>query len=383
MAIQKIYYQGEFFGYLIQELNLVFFEEMRAAAELFNNGTTYIVDGKSQMIAAGDTVSSRDEYELAEEEREDFKRAWNEKGEEKEGIITYTARGVRYMSCYSQFEHMDWTIFSSVNVDEVLETQEGIQELSLMIVAVLALLLVAIQVIFSKGIAEPFDRMIHKFNLIKETKDYSIRMDEIGKNEIAVISEEINSLLSSIQAYISLEQKKHVALQEKAQRDPLTGIYNKKTIETIICDALGQEKPARVACLFVDVDDFKNFNTLYGHMGGDQVLCFIARELEKYANGLAGRQGGDEFVAFLNDAPEASVLAESIRKLLAGLNNGLILGEENERIPVRCSIGAILAESTISYADLIQFADEAMYQVKHSGKNSYAVLTFPNSDLTC
>lgn len=383
-AIQPIWDPDtdEKLGYVIQELNLRFFEDMRVSTPVFNNGTVYLIDSKGQMIAAGDSVSSRQDYVLTEEERADFLSAWQARDEDSQsGLLFYHVGGDRYMSCYSYFTHTDWHVISSVNMDEVLQTREGYRDLALLIALVLSLLAISAHLVVSYCVAGPIDGMIEKFRRITDTKDYSIRMEEFGRNEIGAIARGINDLLASIEAYIRLEHEKQAELAKKAERDPLTGLLNKESIAGEICRRLPEGPEKRAACLFVDVDDFKGFNTKYGHIGGDRVLCFVADALSYFAQGLAGRQGGDEFVAFIEDAPDAHSLASKIQALLDNLNTGIVLEKDGACVPIRCSIGAALVQGPLQYERLLSLADEAMYYIKNdNGKNGFSIVEYPDKE---
>lgn len=372
-AVQELYCGDTLSGYIVQELNLSFFEDVRSSASLFNNGTIYLLDGAGQMIAAGDTVESRENFVLSKDEQNDFFRAWSGRDPgNDQGLLFYQARGERYMSCYSGFNHTDWTIISSINMDQILRIRESYVDLALLILCVLVVLLIAVNLIISRNIVKPIDGMISKFNKIRASQDYSIRMDETGGNELAVISKEINFLLSDIEAYILLEQYKQAQLVEKTQRDPLTGLYNKDILRQYLKSTLQQGR--RIAFIFLDVDDFKDYNTRYGHMGGDQVLCFIAGALNTLANGMAGRQGGDEFTAVLTDITDKAAVEDAIHGLLETLNQGVAL-EGEPPVSVHCSIGAALSEPGMDADELITLADQAMYEVKHHGKNNCRVLS--------
>lgn len=370
-AVQEIDNGGTPVGYVVQELNLSFFEEVRSSAALFNNGTIYILDSNGQMIAAGDAQSTRDNYELTPGERDDYLRAWeNRDPNARSGILRYKARGQRYMTYYSDFEFTDWRMLSSVCVDEVLQTGETLRRLAMLIVAELAVLLAAVRFIVSRSIARPIGHMLKKFQHIRDSGDYSCRMDDLGKNELGVISREINALLTHVESSITRQQQKQDQLRRQAQRDPLTGLFNKEAIGQL----LRLELDKGTACLFVDVDDFKEFNTRYGHMGGDRVLCFIAETLSDFSGGIAGRQGGDEFVAFLRNLPDRAALEKTIQALLDTLNRGVTLEDGGAPVPVPCSIGAVLTDGGAGYEEMVELADRAMYEIKHGGKNGFCVL---------
>lgn len=377
-AIQQIFCGDKFCGYLVLELNLSFFEELRNSASLFNNGTIYLLDGKGQMIAAGDTVQSRDHFVLSTDEQEDFLRAWEARDRSKaEGLLFYKARGERYMSCYTGFTHTDWRMISSINIDQILRTKEGCWDLFLLIAFVLVFLLAALNLILSHNVITPIQQLVSLFSQIERTHDYTIRIKETGCSEIGIVTQGVNSLLNSMEACMASEKEKQALLAEKARRDPLTGLYNKDVLREYLQEALESKK--RVAFLFLDVDDFKSFNTQYGHMGGDRVLCFIADALRDFAGEMAGRQGGDEFVAFLEDVTDREALAESLGRLLSQLNRGITLQEGCGPVKIRCSIGAAMSAPGSDCEALVTLADQAMYEVKHHGKNRFFIFSHEKS----
>lgn len=385
VAIQELYSQDKKIGYLVQELNLKFFESVRVSANLFNNGTIYLTDGRGNMISAGDSLTSLEHYVTSENERGDFHRAWEERDKDAaEGFLRYMVNGEHYLTYYSGFENLDWHIMSTINMDKVLETKNAYTRLALLIAGLLAVLLLAVNWYVRAYIARPIQGMIKRFRAIRETKDYSIRMNAVSNSEIGVIGNEINELLGSIEAYVRQEQAKKEDFKKKAQCDALTGLYNKSAIKQLLRAALEMAKVnnRQIALLFLDVDNFKAFNTAYGHFGGDQVLQFIAEKLGAVSGGFAARQGGDEFVACFPDVgpepgnPDAAVcyLESLCKRLICQLNSGLEL-ESGETVPVHCSIGIVLSSGNEkSLEELLVRADEAMYKIKHHGKNSYCIL---------
>lgn len=376
-AVQQIIDGGEICGYLVEELNLSFFEEVRQSASLFNNGTIYILDGKGQLVTAGDSSDSREEFVLSEDEQSDFQRAWSTRDENStSGVLKYRARGDHYLSCYARINGMDWIIISSVNMDEVLRTREGFYRLFLLIASVLVILMVLVQAFFRHNISDPVKEMIDRFRQIRENQDYSIRMDQTERNEIGIICEQVNSLLAGIENYIRTQKLEQERLKTRAERDPLTGLFNKASIEQILRMELerAQVEQSPILCLFLDVDNFKQFNTLHGHIGGDRVLSFIAQTLAEAARGPAARVGGDEFVACLGELSRGE--AHSILEdLLARINRGVVLEEGGDRVKVCCSIGAVFSDDVSTYEQLIARADEAMYDIKRQNKNGYRIWT--------
>ena len=104
---------------------------------------------------------------------------------------------------------------------------------------------------------------------------------------------------------IDAQKKKERELQEKSQRDSLTGLLNHSTIKQQITHRLQKMKRGQVGYLIVlDVDSFKKINDTNGHLFGDAVLCSFADEMNKlFPDALKGRIGGDEFVCYVEDMP--------------------------------------------------------------------------------
>ena len=159
------------------------------------------------------------------------------------------------------------------------------------------------------------------FKDIKATQDYSKRLPKSNSVEMNQLSDEINGLLTHIEDENIQEKERQRHLRELAECDPLTGINNKKAIEQKMLAMVqsATDKKVRISVGFLDIDDFKDYNTNYGHQEGDNVIKFVANTLKENFKGEVGRNGGDEFV-FGYEGREAvanssiSVLAASCQK---------------------------------------------------------------------
>jgi diguanylate cyclase (GGDEF)-like protein len=106
-------------------------------------------------------------------------------------------------------------------------------------------------------------------------------------------------------------------LQELSIRDPLTGCYNRRHLNTIVrqCDA---DPESEWGCIYLDIDHFKQFNDTNGHAEGDSILVKMARYLMRHvrAEEAVVRIGGDEFLVVLCDAGEEQTrqVASRLRK---------------------------------------------------------------------
>ena len=153
-----------------------------------------------------------------------------------------------------------------------------------------------------------------------------------------------------------------------SQTDSLTTLMNRRGFQASVSRILDIASGAlnRHVLVMLDADDFKLINDTYGHMHGDQVLSRIAEHMRRTfrITDLFGRLGGDEFAAFLVNFQDEGVIRKKIEELLARLReDGL-----------SCSMGiAMFPEHGSTFQQLYQSADIALYQVKNSGKNGFAI----------
>jgi diguanylate cyclase (GGDEF)-like protein len=165
-------------------------------------------------------------------------------------------------------------------------------------------------------------------------------------------------------------------LNELAERDGLTGLYNRRIFDDYVERLWRQSRreDTAVAIIFVDIDFFKSYNDLYGHQAGDDCLKKVAKCIARGAKrpfDFAARYGGEEFVLVLYGPPEeyARTVPEQIRRDVLEL--AIPHGGSQAAKHVTVSVGLSLAspETSRSLAGAIQTADEALYQAKREGRN--------------
>ncbi|GAC1046175.1 GGDEF domain-containing protein [Rhizobium sp. No.120] len=175
----------------------------------------------------------------------------------------------------------------------------------------------------------------------------------------------LSKFVLAIAIVIFINERQHVAIKNLADRDPLTGLYNRRSF-----NAKAPSEPQQGdAVLFLDIDHFKQLNDRFGHAIGDQVLSMMARAVESIlpASALFARQGGEEFVVFLPASVGDAVLhAERIRKTVADLRFPTIGAD----LTVTTSVGIARAgHQGDTLSDLCREADRALYLAKARGRN--------------
>jgi diguanylate cyclase (GGDEF)-like protein len=165
-------------------------------------------------------------------------------------------------------------------------------------------------------------------------------------------------------------------LNEFAERDGLTGLYNRRIFDDYMQRVWRQSRreDETIEIILVDIDSFKVYNDLYGHQAGDDCLKKVAASIARCAKrpfDFCARYGGEEFVLVLYGPPDdyARALPEQIRRDVMDL--AIPHARSAAADVVTVSVGVALARpgSKRSLAGAIQIADEALYQAKSEGRN--------------
>lgn len=164
-----------------------------------------------------------------------------------------------------------------------------------------------------------------------------------------------------------------VQLQDLSQRDPLTGLANRRALDTQL-EALC-ERRERFAVIMVDVDSFKAFNDCYGHVIGDDCLRRVAAMLRaslRNTSDQIARVGGEEFVVLLpqTSVENAGIMAERMRIAVTGLRIPHAASSEHV---VTISAGVSGSSAPASAAEMLSGADKALYRAKSLGRNRVEV----------
>jgi len=177
------------------------------------------------------------------------------------------------------------------------------------------------------------------------------------------INDKSMELMSTLQKY-----------EEKAIKDPLTGVLNHGEIETQLNNAIArrQSSDSPISVMMLDLDHFKQVNDNYGHAVGDVTLKHFAKLLMDSSvedKAPVGRWGGEEFVIVCRDknAEEASAMAESLRQKVEAY-------QFPDIYHITCSIGVTELKAEDEFKEAFNRLDKAMYASKHNGRNKVTLL---------
>lgn len=375
-AYEGIFQDKKLIGYVIEEIASSHFDEYRSKTNLWKDGTYYILDGSGKIITAGTPEEKRKKPITTKEQRKNYQEAWNAVDHEKNpsGEITYSYNGTEYITYYSNVNDTDWTIQITTNLSSHRATSRAYKGLLILTIISVSLLLIVIHYFLTRRLTRPLESIIGTLDKVQEKQDYSLRIESHTADEVGAMAGEVNRLLSYIEQENIEEKAQQHKLAKLAACDPLTGIKNKKAIEQAILDVIqnAADTQKRITLGFVDIDDFRNFNSKYGHQFGDDVIRFVADTLTDMIPGLVGRYGGDEFLFCYEAMWDREKTEDLAGHLLQKLNKGILNEELDKYIPTPCSIGIVSEEgSSLDYVFMLHKADQAMYHAKNAGKNTF------------
>ena len=213
---------------------------------------------------------------------------------------------------------------------------------------------------------------------VSASHELALASGRILRLQVCPVQDETGAGLGSVLIHedITLARESESQLAFLAERDPLTGLYNRRRFERELAEKMDHaaREKQRLALLFFDLDEFKSVNDLFGHRMGDTVLLQVAGEIRSHLrkNEFFARIGGDEFALLVADITDEHLrsLADRLMRAIGAMNFNL--GEV--RLSITSSLGIALYPShATTPQELIAHADAAMYQAKDGGKNTWRI----------
>ena len=197
--------------------------------------------------------------------------------------------------------------------------------------------------------------------LARETSITRERSAQV-ETSLQMMSEELTQLRAQVNA-----------LTRDSQTDALTGVSNRRAFDAamdrLMTEAGSEDQP--LCLIMADIDNFKSFNDTYGHLVGDQVLRFVAQEMQQCVKGrdVLARYGGEEFAVLLPSTPldGARMLAESIRVIIESQVVSNHSGKTLDSVTISLGVAQFLPGEDA--ATFISRADACLYTSKGAGRN--------------
>ena len=217
------------------------------------------------------------------------------------------------------------------------------------------------------GLAQLDDMRELKRQLVVEVSSLRHTVEEKQKRD--------ERAYTQLNSRVELLQSRLTQVEEEASTDPLTRIGNRGRFQRTLTRMIEQARQtgAPLSLAMLDVDNFKVINDTHGHPIGDRVLLCAAQWLSKglRQSDFVARYGGEEFAVLLGNATVGQV-EERLRQVLADIAASsyeyeLLGKKERVRFTLSCGLTDLLPADTEE--ELIQRADEALYEAKRKGKN--------------
>ena len=173
---------------------------------------------------------------------------------------------------------------------------------------------------------------------------------------------------------ISEKKRSEKEIWQQANFDPLTNLANRRLFYHTLDEHIKQTKRTHVpfALLLIDLDKFKEINDVLGHTMGDQVLMNAAQRMNLCLRevDMLARLGGDEFGILLTDLSALNSIERVAECILSAAAKPFLLGKERGFISASIGIAHCPAD-TLNAIDLFKFADQALFEAKHTGRGCY------------
>lgn len=278
----------------------------------------------------------------------------------KSGAAKVTnSKDIEMLSGFGYMPTTKWGIVSQRPVKAALAPSEDLRHQILFRTVPFLLLFFILILIIAHKIAKPLCKLAYYANASTKNKE----LEEISDIN-AWYYEAIELENALVKSFAFFQDKVNFFIHESAT-DPLTGLVNRRTMDQKTKKWLNDGVP--FALVIFDIDKFKRVNDRYGHSVGDDVLKFLAKEMLAVSRDedVCCRYGGEEFVLLLpyTTTLEAFEVAERLRKKLE-----TTISPCGEVITISSGISSF-PETGHHMVELIEAADECLYEAKNTGRN--------------
>jgi len=236
-----------------------------------------------------------------------------------------------------------------------------------------------------RSITGPLARLVGLMKTVSSRRDYALRAEVEGRDEIGDLAGGFNRMLEVIQNHqqelaqeLIARRATEARLVQLAHFDPVTQLPSRNFFNQHLRSAIARASrgPHRVALMFIDVDNFKIVNDTLGHDLGDRLLKAIAGRLSAALRGgdVVCRFGGDEFAIVLEQLAGREDAKRAADRLMQSLKAAIRVDEHEMYVSASGGIALCPGDAT-DIQILLRQADTAMYHAKDAGKSTYRFFT--------
>lgn len=216
-------------------------------------------------------------------------------------------------------------------------------------------------------------------SILDGVRDFALTNADFAATDLAIemlyLVEAKTAAMEASYRLNSRLQGARIAAEEQAFTDTLTGLKNRRALDTVLTRLL--DRHASFAVMQIDLDFFKTVNDTLGHAAGDFVLQSVAEIMVDETRGgdLVARVGGDEFTIVLPDVRSEDILRRVGRRIIERLE--VPMPFQGADCNISASIGTVWIQpgETPTMDDLLSDADVALYASKHAGRATQTLYT--------
>ena len=281
--------------------------------------------------------------------------------------VTYADfSGNQVLGTLRRVPSLDWAVVAEIPAEEAYAQVEQLRDVTALLV--MGLLFVVGFIAYGLGllIVRPLDRLTTG---AAEVAAGDLAVDlPVGRGEVGYLTEVFNGMVDRL-------REGRQQLEELLVTDPLTGVSNRRHLMEKLRNETRRSRRSKkpFSILMADVDSFKEFNDIHGHVAGDEALKAVATVLREGMREVdhVARYGGEEFLVILPHTGIAGAVkvAERFRKQLA--ERSVTVGERSITLTVSTGVAEFPIDGD-SPESLIVSADAALYQAKDGGRDQVA-----------
>lgn len=305
-------------------------------------------------------------------------------------IVHYVFENRSKIAALNSLKEQPWVVGVAIP-EEAIYARSNLILRDTLVFSLLSLIVsILVALLMSRLIARPILHLTEKVNQFAAGHT-QVRAEVASSDEIGQLATSFNHMADTIHEHTRLLEDKvqertreleslNEQLQYLSIRDPLTGCYNRRYLNTHLEQELARVRRhcLRLALIMCDIDHFKHVNDVYGHLSGDSVLRDFGYLLQQGIReniDWAVRYGGEEFLLVLPETnlDGATMLAERLRLTLAA-HPFQVAGNREQEIYCTASFGVMAINGAelkgiVTADDLTKAVDHLLYCAKHAGRN--------------
>ncbi|MBM7556775.1 diguanylate cyclase [Halanaerobacter jeridensis] len=360
---KAVYKDNTLLGVAGMDIN---FNKIRKAIEkieVYDNGYAFLLDKDYNFLVHPEYSKYEKLDNLVNE------KVFKHLSENKNGILNYSLGGPKLVVAYTELLN-GWTLCVAVPREEIFAERFQLIYLIGGLIIISGFIALLLSHLLKDKIFNPVEKAVGYCQQVAEG-DFSFTIDENflnRKDEVGDLAKGLKSIKANLQDMIQDLKDKNQRLKKVSIIDQLTGIYNRRKLESILEELREQtlRYNKEFAIIILDLDHFSDINDNFGHLEGDHVLEKVASLIQENIREVdsCGRWGGEEFLIICPEVglEDSYKLATRLRKLISEADFSPV-----PKVTASFGVASYLKGDEID--TIIERADKGLYKAKELGRN--------------